>query len=48
METEKFCREECKYQRDGKCTLERSDFLSPVHGAACCEHLFEDETQVHY
>lgn len=48
MDEEKACREQCKYQREGRCTLERADFLAPVHGAVCCEHLFEDETPVHH
>lgn len=48
MEAKNPCREQCKYQRDGQCILEKMDFVSPVHGAVCCEHLFEDESTVHH
>jgi hypothetical protein len=48
MEQEQPCREQCKYQRQGKCVLERADFLAPVNGATCCEHLFEDEAPLHH
>lgn len=41
------CREECKYQREGRCLLERADMVSPVHGAICWEYLFEDEASIH-
>lgn len=44
---ELLCEEKCKYQREGRCVLERLDFVAPVHGAACCAHLWEDEAQVH-
>lgn len=44
---ELLCEEKCKYQREGRCILERLDFLAPVHGAVCCDHLWEDEAQVH-
>ena len=27
--------------------LERMDYLAPVHGAVCCDHLWEDEAQLH-
>ena len=48
MEEKKIpCREKCKYQRKGSCVLERLDFLAPMHGAVCCEHLWEDEAQIH-
>lgn len=46
-ERELLCNERCKFQREGRCMLERLDFLSPVHGAVCCDHLWEDEAQVH-
>ncbi len=42
-----LCEEKCKYQRDGRCILERLDSLAPVHGAVCCDHLWEDEAQIH-
>jgi hypothetical protein len=42
------CHEQCKFQRDGKCTLERVDQLAPIHGATCCEHIFEEESKTHY
>ena len=48
MEKEHSCGEQCKYQRDGKCTLERCDFIAPVQGAACFEHLLEDEAKTYY
>ncbi|NLA04584.1 MAG: hypothetical protein GX881_02565 [Firmicutes bacterium] len=44
---ERLCEEECKYQHRGRCLLERLDFVAPIHGAACCDHLWEDEAQVH-
>lgn len=47
MDEQFNCNEQCKYQKDGKCTLERCDYLSPVHGAACTEHLWEDENNLH-
>jgi len=49
MEQERLqCQEKYKYQREGRCTLERLDYLAPVHGAVCCEHLWEDEAQLHH
>lgn len=42
-----FCREECKYQREGRCVLKRLDHVAPIHGAVCCAHLWEDEAPVH-
>ena len=47
MGSETECQESCKYQRQGKCTLERADLLAPIHGAVCCEHIFDDEEIVH-
>ena len=44
---ENRCEEKCKYQREGRCILERMDHVTPIHGAACCAHLFEDEVQIH-
>lgn len=48
MEQNYQCEEPCKFQRDGRCVLERVDHLSPVHGATCCEHIFEEEVKTHY
>lgn len=42
-----LCREQCKYQRDEKCALERCDLIYPVYGAACCEYLLDDEIQTY-
>ena len=46
MAKEHPCNENCKYQREGLCTLERADLVSPVHGATCWEYIFDDETVV--
>ncbi len=48
MEEQYSCSESCKYQREGKCILDRSDFLAPIHGAVCAEHLWEDEGTLHH
>lgn len=48
MEQEQTCQEQCKFQRDGTCALEKCDFIAPVHGAACLEHLLEDEAKTYY
>lgn len=42
-----LCEEKCKYQREGRCVLERLDHVAPIHGAACCAHLWEEEAQIH-
>lgn len=41
------CQEQCKYQRQGRCVLEKAGVLTRVHGATCCEHLLEDEEILH-
>jgi hypothetical protein len=47
MEEGTPCREQCKYQRDESCALERCDAIYPVYGAACCDYLLDDEFQTH-
>ncbi|HHW74343.1 MAG TPA: hypothetical protein GX744_03715 [Firmicutes bacterium] len=42
-----LCDEKCKYQRQGHCVLEVLHSVAPIHGAVCCEYLWEDEAQVH-
>ena len=47
QQSEFRCEEACKFQRKGNCVLERLDQLAPVHGATCCDYLFEDEYKTH-
>jgi hypothetical protein len=37
------CNSECKFQKEGTCTLERADFVRENDGADCMSHLFEQE-----
>lgn len=48
MDEERYaCQEECKYQQNGYCRLQRADLVHQIHGASCCEHLLDDETIIH-
>jgi hypothetical protein len=37
------CSIECKFQRDGRCTLEQANWVKASDGAECMSHLFEKE-----
>ncbi|EEG76573.1 hypothetical protein [Dethiobacter alkaliphilus] len=37
------CNSDCKFQKEGKCTLERADWAKSSDGAECMSHLFEKE-----
>ncbi|MBS4031923.1 MAG: hypothetical protein KGZ63_10965 [Clostridiales bacterium] len=41
------CTSECKFQREGKCTLERAEWAKSSDGAECMSHIFEKESECH-
>lgn len=43
---EEECEHECRFNRKGKCSLERADLVRPVHGAACMSDVFEKEDAI--
>lgn len=45
--TELSCNSDCKFHREGKCTLERADWVKNCDGAECMSHIFEKELESH-
>jgi hypothetical protein len=41
------CDSNCKFQKDGACTLERADWVRSSDGAECMSHIFEKEDSLH-
>lgn len=41
-----FCESDCKYQKEGRCLLERADWVrGSSDGAECLSHIFEKEKE---
>ncbi|MDW7650858.1 MAG: hypothetical protein SCK29_11470 [Bacillota bacterium] len=42
------CSSDCKFQKEGKCKLERADWVRTNDGADCMSHLFDRESESHH